>query len=100
MHGKYNVKLDIVQCCLVHTEFLEFDLLTIEGRCNSTADRRLEWNPKIIIRVAFPLCNIVKPFLGAFAKLPKANISFLMFLRLSAWNNSAPTVRIFIKFRT
>jgi hypothetical protein len=44
--------------------------------------------------------------LGAFAKLRKATISFVMsfrlsprlYVRLSAWNNSAPTGRIFMKF--
>jgi hypothetical protein len=37
-------------------------------------------------------------FLGAFTKLRKAIISFVMSVRLSAWNNSAPTEHIFIKF--
>jgi hypothetical protein len=37
-------------------------------------------------------------FLGAFAKLPKATISFVTSVRLSAWNNSAPIGQIFIKF--
>ena len=37
-------------------------------------------------------------FLGAFAKLIKATISFVMFVRPSAWNNSAPTGRILMKF--
>jgi hypothetical protein len=32
------------------------------------------------------------------AKLKKANISCLMSVSLSAWNNSAPTGRIFLKF--
>ena len=35
--------------------------------------------------------------LGAFAELRKATGSF-MYVRLSAWNNSAPTRRIFMKF--
>jgi hypothetical protein len=35
--------------------------------------------------------------LGAFAKLQIAAISFVMSVRLSAWNNSAPTGRIFMK---
>jgi hypothetical protein len=35
---------------------------------------------------------------GAFAKLRKATISFVMSVRPSTWNNSAPTGRIFIKF--
>jgi hypothetical protein len=37
-------------------------------------------------------------FFGAFAKLRKATISFVMSIRLSAWNISAPTGRIFMKF--
>jgi len=32
------------------------------------------------------------------AKLKKADISFLMSVCVSAWNNSAPTRRIFLKF--
>jgi hypothetical protein len=37
-------------------------------------------------------------FLGAFAKLRKATISFAISIRLSASNNSAPTGQIFITF--
>jgi hypothetical protein len=35
---------------------------------------------------------------GALAKLREATISFVIFIRPSARNNSAPTGRIFIKF--
>jgi hypothetical protein len=34
----------------------------------------------------------------AFAKLRKANVSFVMSVCLSAWNSSAPTGRIFLEF--
>ena len=37
-------------------------------------------------------------FLGEYAKLWKATISFIVSVRPSAWNNSAPTGRIFMKF--
>jgi len=37
-------------------------------------------------------------FVGAFAKLRKATISFVMSVRPSAWNNLTPTGRIFIIF--
>jgi hypothetical protein len=37
-------------------------------------------------------------FLGAVAKLRKAIMSFVMSVRLSSWNNSALTRRIFMKF--
>ena len=37
-------------------------------------------------------------FLGEFAKLRKATISFFMSVRLSVCNTSAPTGRIFLKF--
>jgi hypothetical protein len=40
----------------------------------------------------------VKMFLGAFAKLRKATISFVMSIRLSARNKPAPTGMIFTKF--
>ena len=36
-------------------------------------------------------------FLGAFAKFLKETISFVMSVCPSAWNNSAPTGRIFMK---
>ena len=36
-------------------------------------------------------------FLGAFAKLRKATVSFVMHVCPSAWNNSAPTVRVLMK---
>jgi len=35
--------------------------------------------------------------LGAFLKLRKATISFSVYVRLSAWNISAPTERNFMK---
>jgi hypothetical protein len=45
---------------------------------------------------------LLTQFLGAFAKLHKATISYVTsfssFIRLSAWNNPAPTGRIFMKF--
>jgi hypothetical protein len=37
-------------------------------------------------------------FSGAFAKLQKAAVIFVMSPLLSAWNNSAPTGYIFMKF--
>jgi len=49
-------------------------------------------------RENFKSCSI----LGSFAKLRKATITFVIYVRLSvrpsAWNNSAPTEGIFIKF--
>jgi hypothetical protein len=44
-----------------------------------------------------PLYKIYWLFLGAFAKLRKATISFVMSVYPSAWNNSAPTELISIK---
>jgi hypothetical protein len=38
--------------------------------------------------------------LGAFAELRKTTTSFLMSVRLSAWNNSAPLERTLVKFDT
>jgi hypothetical protein len=48
------------------------------------------------------LCGQNVDFVGAFAKLRKGTISFVMSIRPfvcpSAWNNSAPAGRIFMKF--
>jgi len=38
------------------------------------------------------------PFLGAFAKMRKVTVSFVMYVHLFAWSDSAPTGRIFMKF--
>jgi hypothetical protein len=43
------------------------------------------------------LCTI-NPFLGAYAKLLKATISFVMSVRTFAWNYSPPTAWSFINF--
>jgi hypothetical protein len=45
-----------------------------------------------------PILNAVLCFLGDFAELRKATISFATPVRLSAWNNSTPTGWIFMKF--
>ena len=37
-------------------------------------------------------------FLGEFAKVRKATTSFVISVRPSSWNDSAPTGRIFMKF--
>jgi hypothetical protein len=37
-------------------------------------------------------------FSGAFAKFRKATISYILSVRPSAWKNSAPTERIFVKY--
>ena len=43
-------------------------------------------------------CRHHVEFLDEFAKLHKANVSFILSVRPSTWNNSTPTERIFIKF--
>jgi hypothetical protein len=56
-----------------------------------------------VFAARYALSPYIKQILsGAFAKLRKATISFVMsvrrFVRPSAWNNSAPTGRKFMKF--
>jgi hypothetical protein len=46
----------------------------------------------------YPFCTSQVKCLGAFAKLRKATISFVMTVCPSACENSAPTGRIFMKF--
>jgi hypothetical protein len=41
--------------------------------------------------------HVMHAFLGAFPEFHKATISFVMSVRPSAWNNSAPIGRMFIK---
>jgi hypothetical protein len=41
---------------------------------------------------------LIKYFVGAFANLRKATVNFAMSVRLSAWNSSAPTRRIYMEF--
>jgi len=52
---------------------------------------------KNIIAVTLQTCQITK-FLGAFAKLRKATICFVMCVHPFACNNSVPTGRIFMEF--
>jgi hypothetical protein len=42
--------------------------------------------------------DIWRVFLGAFAKLRKATITFVISVRPSAWNDSAPNGRIVMEF--
>jgi len=51
-----------------------------------------------ITNVACAYCTVWTEFLDVLEKLRKATISFLMSVRLTAWNNSASTGRIFMKF--
>jgi len=51
-----------------------------------------------MMNVARAYCAVRTEFLDAFEKLRKATISSIMSVRLTAWNNSAPTGRIFMKF--
>jgi len=53
---------------------------------------------RVVIRSCKYAVSEFGRFLFAFAKLRKATISFVMSFRLSAWNKSAPTRRIFMKF--
>ena len=64
------------------------------GRTHHSGVLELIWRVRFVMRLCF--------FSGAVAKLRKATISFVMSVRpsvrLSSWNNSAPTGRIFMKF--
>ena len=42
--------------------------------------------------------HLESKFLGALARLRKATLSFVMSVRLYAWNNSVANGRIFVKF--
>jgi hypothetical protein len=53
----------------------------------------------ILIHNAVKISNLTfHKFLGMFTKLQESTIIFGMSVHLSAWNNSAPTGQIFMKF--
>ena len=51
-----------------------------------------------IVNVASAYCAVRTAFLDAFEKLRKATIISFMSVRPTAWNSSAATGRIFMKF--
>jgi hypothetical protein len=53
---------------------------------------------KAVQRAAYEKDVLLSVFLGAFAKLRKATISYVMSSRPSARNNSVPTGRISMEF--
>ena len=56
-------------------------------------------NPEPVLSTSHPDSLFpLDPFLGGFAILRKATVSFLMSLCPSEWNSSAPNGRIFMKF--
>ena len=74
------------------------------GAMSELAERMSTLNAAVIgcLRVALRSCGeYTVTVVGILAKLRKATISFVMYVlpsfRPSAWNNSAPTPRIFMK---
>jgi hypothetical protein len=53
--------------------------------------------PELTARLLHNLTH-TSSFIGAFAKVREATVSFLMSAHLSTWNNSAPTGWILMKF--
>jgi len=72
-------------------------LNTNEWMINSNAHSNRQFLATAVIH-CLPLPSLL--FVGAFAKLRKATISFVMSVGLCAWNSSAPTGRIFMKTDT
>ena len=64
----------------------------------STGHVTNKWNFTTTLCVCLQGVDKEYSFLGTFAKWRNAAISFVMSVRLSAWSNSAPTGRIFVKF--
>ena len=68
-------------------------------RCENLNTHTFTLNQKVnCLSIACCHERYLSLFFGPFAKLRKATISFVMSVRLSAWNNSAPTGRFFVKF--
>ena len=72
--------------------------------CISNEDDRTKWNLTLTTETIYlqwiseNLIGCNYNVLDAFTKLRKATISSCLTVRLSGWNKSAPTGRIFIKF--
>jgi hypothetical protein len=92
-----------VPAVLTHTHTHTHNLI-LDFKYSVFAASRWRVLPKHVARVPGndAVCcgcwQYVCQFLGAFAKLRKATISVVMSVRQAAWNNSAPTGRIFLNF--
>ena len=53
--------------------------------------------PPLLLDDLIARAGTALPFIGAFAKLPNATISFIMSILQYAWNNSDPIGRILMK---
>jgi hypothetical protein len=82
-------------CTLTPYQYLSFIVNT------SLRSSSLYHSPSVCrrrtLRLVLRLPQVRISFLGEFRKLRKATISFVMSICPSAWNNSAPTGRIFMK---
>jgi hypothetical protein len=98
---KLKLVLEGLSCILSGHSYFTIILLRVDR------DGRGLWSPGLVsqtdssgglgrchrLHVCYPFS-----FLDAFAKSRKATISVVMFVCLSAWNNTVPTGRIFMKF--
>jgi hypothetical protein len=82
--------------CIVENSVL---LICQSAERNAAVITRLTVYPVEIPGADFHFPNLFESFLGAFAKFRKATVSFVLAVRVFAWNNSALTGRIFMKFR-
>jgi hypothetical protein len=86
-----------------HTHFCGahygFHLFLYRNRTKQPTNGQLSWFEfsRSEVRTWTWIPTIITKFTGTFAELQNATISFVS-VRPSAWNNSAPTGRIFMKF--
>jgi hypothetical protein len=76
------------------------DQMSAKDHCRRSLNCELctQLQAKVVVRGSpCPVPTHTAFFLGAFAKLRQATISFVICLSV-CWNNSAPTGRVFMKF--
>jgi len=78
--------------------------LKMLGKSNLTELKKMDhhttrcWYTESVRYIFLNIRVLCETFLGAFAKLWKETVSFVMSVCPSAWNNSASTERIFMKY--
>jgi hypothetical protein len=100
-HFYYSVSLfyfRVTYCQQLLRIFItHFQMISVGQKRSSFADARKRVGT-IHLWPASSCSHPCTSFLGAFENLRKATLSFVMSVCPSAWNNSAPTGRIFVKF--
>jgi len=96
LQGKFTLLLLLLLLILLLLRLLLLRLLLLLPILCYNESTLLENIQDTYILCKFSI-SFFSTFLGAFAKLQKVTIKYVMSVRLTAWNESAPAGRIFMK---